>query len=56
MTLTTHSLIAAAVTKPLAAANPLLIFAAAFASHLIADAIPHWDYPLASLVKKEQNA
>ncbi|MBI3630912.1 MAG: hypothetical protein HY221_01065 [Candidatus Sungbacteria bacterium] len=44
MTLTTHSIIAVAVTKPIAATNPLLIFVVAIASHYLADALPHWDY------------
>lgn len=49
MTLTTHSIIAAAVTKPLAAAHPAFILIAAIASHYFSDAIPHWDYPLGSI-------
>ena len=53
MTLTTHSIIAAAVTKPLAAMNPLLAFAIAIASHYLSDAIPHWDYPLQSIENPE---
>lgn len=53
MTLTAHSIIAAAVTKPLAAMNPLLIFIVAIASHYLADAIPHWDYKVASLENDE---
>lgn len=53
MTLTTHSIIAAAVTKPFAAMNPLLIFAVAIASHYLSDAIPHWDYQLTSIEDKE---
>lgn len=53
MTLTTHSILAAAVTKPIAAMNPLLIFAVAIASHYLSDAIPHWDYKVASLENPE---
>lgn len=53
MTLTTHSIIAAAVTKPLAAMNPILAFAAAMATHYLSDAIPHWDYPLTSIENPE---
>lgn len=53
MTLTTHSIIAAAVAKPLAAMNPLLAFIVALATHYLSDAIPHWDYPLASIEHKE---
>ncbi|TSC68902.1 MAG: hypothetical protein G01um101466_265 [Parcubacteria group bacterium Gr01-1014_66] len=53
MTLTTHSIIAAAIAKPLMQMNPLLAFVAALASHYLSDAIPHWDYPLASIEDKE---
>lgn len=53
MTLTTHSIIAAAVTKPFAAMSPLLIFVIAIASHYLSDAIPHWDYQLTSIEDKE---
>lgn len=48
MTLATHIIIAAAIAKPLAAQHPLFAFLAAFASHYLSDAIPHWDYPLQS--------
>ncbi len=53
MILTTHIAIAAAVTKPLLNTNPIFPFAAALASHYLADAIPHWDYKLSSLNDKE---
>lgn len=53
MTLTTHSIIAAAVAKPLMAMNPLAAFTVAIASHYLSDAIPHWDYPLCSIEDKE---
>ena len=49
MTLTTHSIIAAALTKPLMRAHPLLILGAAICSHYLADAVPHWDYRLSVL-------
>ncbi len=52
MTLTTHILVAAVVTKPIVESEPnswLVILVVAFASHFLADAIPHWDYSLASL-------
>ena len=55
MTLTTHSIIAAAVTKPLAAANPAFIFIAAVISHYLSDAIPHWDYRLSSIEDAEDS-
>jgi len=48
MTLATHIVIAAAATKPFAAAHPVLGFLAALATHYLADAIPHWDYPIGS--------
>lgn len=54
MTLTAHTIIAAAVAKPLASSHPVLIFLAALASHYLADAIPHWDYRLRSLVESER--
>lgn len=49
MTLSTHIVIAAAVTKPFLYANPILGFLAGLASHYLSDAIPHWDYSLRSL-------
>lgn len=54
MTLTTHAIIAAAAAKPLAASSPIFIFLAALASHYLADAIPHWDYRLYSLIEGEE--
>ncbi len=53
MTLATHSIIAAAVTKPLAAAHPILILITAIATHYLSDAIPHWDYKLKSIENPE---
>lgn len=47
MTLTTHAIVGAAVGA-VAANNLPLAAVAAFASHLLIDAIPHWDYYLAS--------
>ena len=49
MTLTTHSIIAAAITKPLMRVHPVFIFLVAVASHYASDAIPHWDYQVASI-------
>jgi len=50
MSLATHIVFAAAVTKPLLETyNPLLIFVVAFASHFVIDAIPHFDYKLSSV-------
>jgi hypothetical protein len=50
MTLTTHALLGAAAAS-LFPASPALAFAAGFASHFAADALPHWDYKILS--KKE---
>jgi hypothetical protein len=47
LTLTTHAIVGAAIASVLAA-NPSLAIAAAFASHFLLDAIPHWDYPIRS--------
>ena len=49
MTLTTHSIIAVAITKPLARMHPLVIFLVAIASHYASDSIPHWDYSVSSM-------
>ena len=46
MTLATHIVIAAAVTKKIALYHPVIGFFAAIASHYFSDAIPHWDYSL----------
>lgn len=59
MTLTTHIIIAAAATKPIASVHPLLIFAIAIITHYLSDAIPHWDYSLSSIdseVRHEERA
>lgn len=50
MSLATHIVFAAAVTKPLLETrSPLLIFVVAFVSHFVIDAIPHFDYKLSSV-------
>lgn len=54
MTLTTHAIIGAAVAK-IFSANPLLAGVAAFASHFLIDAIPHWDYHPRSFTRDETN-
>ena len=51
MILTTHVVIAAALTKPLAAAYPALVFAVSVASHYAADAVPHWHYHTRTIIK-----
>jgi hypothetical protein len=43
MTLTTHAVVGAGAAS-LFLGNPLLAFCAAFLSHFLIDAIPHWDY------------
>ena len=53
MTLATHIVIARAVGKKLAIANPLAGFLVGWASHYLADLIPHWDYRLASLTYRD---
>ena len=55
MTLTTHSIIAAAVTRPFRHTHPVLVLAIAILSHYLSDAIPHWDYRLKS-ISDEENA
>ena len=55
MTLATHSIIAAALTKPIAHAHPALLFIMGIASHYLSDAIPHWDYTILSVENKEQS-
>jgi hypothetical protein len=47
LTLTTHAIVGAAIAS-LLPAHPALAISAAFASHFLLDAIPHWDYPLRS--------
>lgn len=47
MILTTHAITGAAVASVLPQ-NPILGFAAGFASHFLLDMIPHWDYKLRS--------
>jgi hypothetical protein len=52
MTLATHIVIAGAITRPIASAHPLILFAVSLLSHYLADAIPHWDYKIASIDEK----
>lgn len=47
MILTTHA-IAGASAAVLVPQHPIVAFCAAFASHFVLDAIPHWDYDLHS--------
>ena len=48
MILSTHAIVGGAVAS-LAPSHPVLAAVAAFASHFVIDAIPHWDYPLKSI-------
>lgn len=54
MTLTTHAIVGASIASILPS-YPILGFAAGFASHFLLDAIPHWDYSLASVEKDSDN-
>ncbi len=54
MTLTTHAIVGAAAAR-LFSFNPATAFLAAFVSHFLIDAIPHWDYNLKSAKKNETN-
>jgi hypothetical protein len=47
LTLTTHAIVGAAIASVIPA-HPFFAIAAAFASHFLLDAIPHWDYPIRS--------
>lgn len=49
MSLATHAIIGAATARVLAF-NPIIAVLAAFVSHFILDAIPHWDYKLKSQI------
>lgn len=53
MTLATHIVIAAAASKPIGMAHPILVFLVSLASHYLSDAIPHWDYHLSSLPERK---
>lgn len=55
MTLATHIVIAAAVTKPLTL-SPFIGFFIGVISHYLSDAIPHWDYRLHSILDKGLDA
>jgi hypothetical protein len=47
LTLTTHAIVGAAIASAMPT-YPSLAIAAAFVSHFLLDAIPHWDYPILS--------
>jgi hypothetical protein len=50
MILTTHAIIGAAAAS-MFPEHPVIAFGAAFASHFVLDAIPHWHYRVASMQK-----
>lgn len=54
MTLTTHAIIGTAAAK-LFPQHFVLAFLAAFLSHFLIDAIPHWDYNIRSMKRDLQN-
>ncbi len=49
MILTTHAIVGGALAS-LFPSHPIVAVAAGFASHFAIDAIPHWDYPLRSIM------
>jgi hypothetical protein len=54
MTLAAHAIVGASIAN-LMPSHPVLGFAAGFASHFLLDAIPHWDYHLASVKEDSDN-
>jgi len=56
MILITHIIIATAVAKPLAGGVPFWGLLIGWASHYLADFIPHWEYQLISLTEKSGNS
>ncbi len=54
MTLATHAILGTAAAR-IFPGNNAVAFAAAFVSHFLADAIPHWDYFLKSYKKDFKN-
>lgn len=54
MTLTTHAIVGAAAARVFSF-HPVAAFLAAFASHFLIDALPHWDYTLRSARHDEEN-
>jgi hypothetical protein len=54
MTLTTHAIVGAAAARVFSF-HPVAAFFAAFASHFLIDALPHWDYKLRSARHDDQN-
>ena len=54
MILATHALVGGAIMK-LMSRHPIIGLIFAFASHFALDAVPHWDYPLASEQKNKKD-
>lgn len=54
MILATHAIVGAAVGR-FFPENPFLALITGFISHFLIDAIPHWQYPLKSIVKDKNN-
>lgn len=54
MTLTTHAIVGAAAARVFSF-HPVAAFLAAFASHFLIDALPHWDYHLRSARYDDKN-
>jgi hypothetical protein len=54
MTLTTHAIVGAAAAS-IFPSQPVLAFAAGFASHLAIDSLPHWDYKILSKSRNESD-
>ncbi len=54
MTLATHAIVGASLAA-LVPDHPVTAFVMGFASHFVLDAIPHWDYKLASASIDEKN-
>lgn len=54
MTLTSHAVVGAAIVSAVPT-HPVLAFSLGFCSHFLLDAIPHWDYPLGSMLEDKEN-
>lgn len=54
MILSTHAIAGAAVSA-LLPHHPVLAFCAAFGSHFVLDAIPHWEYRIRSYIEDPKN-
>jgi hypothetical protein len=50
--LATHAIVGAAIASQIPN-HPITALVAGIASHFVIDAIPHWDYPLGSILSKK---